>query len=151
MCAVLNPLIAAGGSTAHRRPFDAERMLHHYLAPPMLVSCVVAEVEGRVRGFQSLVRAGDPDDPLPDGWTVIASFVAPGMEGRGIGGRMFAATRAAARAAGIVAIDATIRADNAAGLAYYTAMGFEDWDRLHAVPLSDGTSVDRIRKRFDLT
>ncbi|MGX9856559.1 N-acetyltransferase family protein [Limimaricola variabilis] len=151
MCAVLNPLIAAGGSTAHRRPFDAERMLHHYLAPPMLVSCIVAEVEGRVRGFQSLVRAGDPDDPLPDGWTVIASFVAPGMEGRGIGGRMFAATRAAARAAGIVAIDATIRADNAAGLAYYTAMGFEDWDRLHAVPLSDGTPVDRIRKRFDLT
>ena len=151
MCAVLNPLIAAGGSTAHRRPFDAERMLHHYLAPPMLVSCVVAEVEGRVRGFQSLVRAGDPDDPLPDGWAVIASFVAPGMEGRGIGGRMFAATRAAARAAGIVAIDATIRADNAAGLAYYTAMGFEDWDRLHAVPLSDGTPVDRIRKRFDLT
>ncbi len=47
-------------------------------------------------------------------------------------------------------IDATIRADNASGLAYYKAMGFTDWDVLRDVPLSDGRVVDRIRKRFDL-
>ena len=151
MCAVINPLIAAGGSTAHRRPFDAARMRHHYIAPSMLVSCMVAETDGAVAGFQSLERAGDPDDPLPEGWAVIASFVAPGMEGRGLGRAMFAATLAAARRAELVAIDATIRADNAGGLRYYAAMGFTDWDVLRAVPLSDGTPMDRIRKRFDLT
>ncbi|MCZ4262631.1 GNAT family N-acetyltransferase [Limimaricola sp. G21655-S1] len=150
MCAILNPLIAAGGSTAHRRPFDAARMRQHYLAPDELVSCVVAERDGDVVGFQSLIWAGDPEDPLPEGWTVIASFVQRGLTGRGIGRAMFERTRAAAKAAGVVAMDATIRADNPAGLRYYSAMGFDDWDLLRAVPLSDGTPVDRIRKRYDL-
>ncbi|MGR3499778.1 MAG: GNAT family N-acetyltransferase [Limimaricola soesokkakensis] len=148
MCAILNPLIAAGGSTAHRRPFDATRMLQHYLAPDELVSCVVAELDGRVVGFQSLVWADDPEDPLPEGWAVIASFVQRGLTGLGIGRAMFEATQVAAKAAGVVAMDATIRADNPAGLRYYAAMGFDDWDLLRAVPLSDGTPVDRIRKRY---
>lgn len=149
MCAILNPLIAAGGSTAHRRPFDTARMRQHYLAPDELVSCVVAERDGDVVGFQSLVWADDPEDPLPEGWTVIASFVQRGLTGRGIGRAMFERTQAAAKAAGVVAMDATIRADNPAGLRYYAAMGFDDWDLLRAVPLSDGTPVDRIRKRYD--
>ncbi|SDE31507.1 GNAT family N-acetyltransferase [Limimaricola pyoseonensis] len=148
LCAVINPHIAAGGSTAHRRPFDAAWMLEHYVAPPQIVCCTVAEEAGRVLGFQSLVLADDPDDPLPEGWAVIASFVAEGQGGRGIGRAMFEHTGAAARAAGVTAIDATIRADNAAGLRYYAGLGFTDWDRLVGVPLGDGRPVDRIRKKF---
>ncbi len=87
MCAVLNPLIAAGDSTAHSRAFDPGRMRHHYIAPSAGISCMLAEVAGGVVGFQSLVWADSPDDPLPPSWMVIASFVAPGQGGRGIGGR----------------------------------------------------------------
>lgn len=61
---------------------------------------------------------------------------------------MFETTRVAARAA---AIDATICADNAAGLRYYASMGFSDWERLRAVPLLDSVPAGRIRKRFHLT
>ena len=47
-------------------------------------------------------------------------------------------------------IDATIRAANVPGLAYYTAMGFEDYGMLGDVPLSDGQIVDRMRKSYNL-
>ncbi len=150
LCDILNPLIEIGGSTAHQTRFDERRMLAHYLRPVALVSCIVAQRDGEVLGFQSLVRAGDPMDPLPDGWGVIASFVALGQAGQGIGQALFAATRKRAERAQLMAIDATIRADNAAGLRYYGGLGFRDWDRLCAIPMADGTPVDRIRKRYDL-
>ena len=143
LCAVINPIIAAGGTTAHRRPFDAARMVGHYIAPDRAISCILAEVGDGVVGFQALERA-DPDwpgeDALPEDWAVIATFVRPGLIRSGIGSRRFERTRAAARAAGVVAIDATIRRENAGGLVYYGRMGFVDWR-------SDG---ERISKRFDL-
>ena len=130
LCAVINPIIAAGGTTAHRRPFDAERMTDHYIDPPRAICCTLAESNGGVLGFQALEWA-DPDwpgsDPLPADWAVIATFVRPGLARGGIGTRLFAATRTAARDAGVVAIDATIRRENAGGLAYYERTGFRDW------------------------
>ena len=130
LCEVINPIIAAGGTTAHRRPFDAERMRRHYIAPPRHISCTLAEEDGTVLGFQALEWA-DPDwegeGPLPEGWAIIATFVRPGLIQGGIGTRLFAVTRAIAREAGVVAIDATIRRENTGGLAFYGRMGFEDW------------------------
>ena len=35
MCDVINPIIAAGGTTAHRNRFDLERMIAHYIEPPL--------------------------------------------------------------------------------------------------------------------
>ncbi|MDB5552313.1 MAG: GCN5-related N-acetyltransferase, partial [Rhizobium sp.] len=67
---------------------------------------------------------------------------------KGVGTALFPVTRAAAEKLGLAFINATIRADNVSGLAYYTAMGFEDYDRQVGVPLLDGTPVDRIKKRF---
>ncbi len=97
---------------------------------------------GQVVGFQSLERA-DPDWPgegkLPDGWAIIATFVAQGQQGLGIGGSLFATTKVAARAAGIGHIDATIRRENAGGLRYYSAMGFRDYRE----------TADTISKRID--
>lgn len=147
---VVNPIIEAGGTTAHQTPFDAGRLLRHYIAPPRLISCNVAERNGTPVGFQTLVWPDDEGDPFPDGWAIIASFVSPEASGRGTGRKLFEATKATAEDAGVRVIDATIRSDNIAGLAYYDAMGFQDYDVLHAVPLRDGTRVDRIRKRFDL-
>lgn len=149
MADLLNRIIETGGTTAHQSRFDASRMLGHYIAPPLAISCFVAELEGGVIGFQALELA-DPDwqgdDKLPDGWAVIATFVGEGHRGSGIGRGLFALTLAAARAAEVVAIDATIRADNALGLAYYAQMGFADHAVISDVPLRDGTRIDRVQK-----
>jgi ribosomal protein S18 acetylase RimI-like enzyme len=150
MTTLLNAIIEIGGSTAHETAFTPETMLIHYIAPPALVCCHVAENEGKVIGFQWLGWPRNPDDPMPKGWAVIASFVAPEAAGMGVGQGLFAATKAAAKLAGVTAIDATIRADNVAGLRYYGGLGFADYNRRVGIPLQDGTKVDRIRKQFDL-
>ena len=150
MTALLNAIIAQGGTTAHQTPFDTDRMIAHYIEAPFGLSCMVAEEDGRVIGFQALEWPDPAGDRFPEGWGFIASFVASEAAGKGVGQHLFAATRAAARQAGMVAIDATIRADNVPGLKYYSGLGFVDYDRLRDVPLRDGTRVDRIRKRYDL-
>lgn len=147
---VINPIIRAGGTTAHQTPFDPARMARHYIAPPRLVCCMVAELNGLPVGFQTVMWPDEEGDVFPEGWAIIASFVAQDAAGQGVGRGLFAATRIAAKAAGVTCIDATIRADNAVGLAYYDSLGFTDYDLLVAVPLRDGTLVDRIRKRLDL-
>ncbi|HEX7850799.1 MAG TPA: GNAT family N-acetyltransferase, partial [Sphingomonas sp.] len=78
------------------------------------------------------------------------TFARRGSTTRGIGSALFAATRAAAIAAGLKAINATIRADNTGGLTFYAKMGFADYAVARAVPLADGTPVDRISRRYDL-
>ena len=150
MTTLLNAIIAIGGSTAHQTPFDNAVMLTHYIAPPALVCCHVAQDAGKVIGFQWLGWPHDPKDPMPKGWAIIASFVAPEAAGKGVGQSLFAATKKAAKLAGATTIDATIRADNVAGLRYYGGLGFQTYDRLIDIPLRDGTKVDRVRKRFDL-
>ena len=61
---------------------------------------------------------------------------------------MFATTRPRALELGVATIVAQIRADNHGGLAYYEKLGFRTFDTLSAVPLIDGTPVDRILKRL---
>lgn len=151
LAALLNQIIKTGGTTAHLNPFDAPRMLNHYIAPPLAIRCFVAEVGGTIAGFQAL-EWSDPNwpgpDSLPADWALIASFVDADFQGRGIGKALFTKTLAAAQSAGARCIDATIRADNQGGLAFYTSLGFTDYSRLRDIPLSDGTLLDRIRKKL---
>ena len=77
-------------------------------------------------------------------------FVAPGTAQRGVGSALFPHTRAEAARRGYREIDATIRADNAGGLAYYARQGFVDVAVHAGVPLKDGTPVDRISRRLAL-
>jgi len=67
---------------------------------------------------------------------------------RGVGTALFAATVVRAREVGLTAINATIRADNKGGLAFYTKMGFETYGIARGVPLRDGTPIDRVSKRY---
>jgi L-amino acid N-acyltransferase YncA len=149
MCAILNEIIAIGGTTAYEEPFDTDSMIANYIAAPLLISCTVADLDGAVVGFQAIWQP-DGSVPMPPDWAVIASFVKVGITGQGIGRALFTATCAAARAHGVVTIDARIRADNASGLRFYSAMGFKDHAVVRDVPLNDGRLVDRIHKRFDL-
>jgi GNAT superfamily N-acetyltransferase len=150
MAELINAIIAIGGTTAYEALFDTASMDAEFISLPQLVSCFVAEEDGRIVGFQSLMRGFEDDDPFPDDWGIIGTFARVGLTRRGVGAALFAHTIEAARAAGINTIDATIRADNTGGLAFYSRLGFVDYAVLRALPLKDGTPVDRIRKRFDL-
>jgi len=143
---LLNAIIARGGTTAFETPFTPEALAQSCLIGPGVHCCFVAEIDGRIAGFQWL--ATKPFLPAHIG--DIATFTRIGSTQSGIGSALFAATIARARELGLTAINATIRADNVGGLAFYSRMGFVDHELVPAVPLNDGTPVDRIRKRLCL-
>lgn len=148
LCSFLNEIIRIGGTTANETPFTPESFTAHYLAGPGFVSCFVAEdTDGRPCAFQALERY----DALPEGWADIGTFSRPDAKVRGAGTALFAATKDNARALGLTAINATIRADNVGGLAYYGKMGFVEYKVDKAVPLKSGRLVDRVSKRYLLT
>lgn len=144
---ILNPIIKRGGTTAYEDPVNAayfETMITN-LGPRDTL--FVAEDDGRVVGYQLLEASAK----LPADVASIASFVAIGTTAKGVGQAMAVETIRAAKAAGWSEVDAKIRVDNAAGLAYYSRLGFQDHEVFAAVPLKDGTPVDRIAKRLHLT
>lgn len=148
MAALLNAIIAQGGTTAHEVAFTPERFAQAYLEHPDALCCFVAvdRETGRIEGFQTLGReAGLPAD-IGD----IGTFARIDGKQRGVGSALFAAMRERARQLGLAAINATIRADNTGGLAFYGKQGFADHSVTPGVPLKDGRPVDRVSKRFRL-
>lgn len=127
MAAVQNAIHAVG-----LRPLAVTeaQVLQRYVIPPARIACTIAERQGRVTGFQSLMRAmpGNPYN-LSAGWGFIGTHIHPDAGRSGLGRLLFARSLAAARQSGIVQIDAAIGADNVAALAYYQAMGFRPYDR----------------------
>ena len=115
------------------RACDPAYVASHYIAAADQLTCTVAldpHKDGVVMGFQSLklAQAKNIYDVAP-GWGVIGTYVALDTGRKGIGRRLFDATLVIARQVGLADIDATIGADNAPGLAYYDAMGFETYQR----------------------
>ncbi len=147
MCQLINAIIEIGGTTAHQEMFDEEKFTKHFLNEQKLISCIVAvDQNDTIAGFQ----AAEMHPGLPEDWADIATFARVSPKIPGVGTAMFVATRKAVEAAGFVAINATIRADNESGLSYYDKMGFVTYGVRENVPLSDGTKVDRINKRIIL-
>ncbi len=145
---LLNQIIARGGTTALEEPFTPDALAEAYLTGPDVICCFVAvdRGSGRLEGFQTLgAYPGLPED-VGD----IGTFARIGSAQRGVGSLLFAATRAEARRRGLNAINATIRADNTGGLAFYDRMGFAAHGVRGNAPLADGTLVDRISKRYRL-
>lgn len=128
MDAVLTPILERWGSS---RPRGTALVLSRYIADPDRLSCAVAETEAGIIGFQSLKRAS-PGNPynLPAGWGIIGTYVAAKAAGQGVGRALFGESTRFAKAEGLIAIDATIGANNSEGLAYYAALGFVEWRRL---------------------
>lgn len=149
MAELINEIIAIGGTTAIEAPFTAASMDHEFVSGPHVISSIVAEENGELLGFQILLGSTE-EEPMPPGWGGIGTYARVGQTRGGVGSALFAATKQAARAAGLDTIDATIRADNTGGLTFYGRMGFVDYDRRVGVPLKERTRVDRVRKRFDL-
>jgi len=148
LAALLNAIIAQGGTTALEEAFTPAGLAEAYLVGPAVLCCFVAvDTEaGRLEGFQTLGRYPG----LPGDVGDIGTFARIDGKQRGVGSALFAATRERARQLGLAAINATIRADNVGGLAFYAKQGFEDHSVTPAVPLRDGRPVDRVNKRFVL-
>ena len=146
-CRILNEIIGIGGTTAFETAFSEDGFAALYLHGDDLVACHVAlDADGQVAGFQWVGH----NSKLPIGCVDIATFARRDPPLRGTGRALFVATCAFALDAGFAQINATIRADNVPGLGYYAKMGFVDHVVAKAIPLSDGTPVDRISKRFAL-
>ena len=142
MTALLNQIIALGGTTAHQDPMSPQEVADHYVSGPDVLSSVVAEDEGRVIGWQSV--------SLWRAEAHIGTFVQPGLQAKGAGQAMFALTCDTKRQRGMPAIIASIRADNLPGLAYYARLGFVDVAHEPDFALNDGRVVRRVHRRFDL-
>lgn len=146
MAALLNRIIAIGGTTAHEAPFAPEAIIAHYIQGDEPICCHLAEDEQGLIGFQSVGH----NAALPEGWGDIGTFVAPDRQRSGAGQALFAVTVTAARGAGVKVLNATIRADNAPGLGYYARRGFVDYAEDPDFRLKSGARVGRISRRFDL-
>ena len=146
---LLNAIIARGGTTALETPYTPAHLDEVYLTGPDVLCCFVAvdEATGRIEGFQTLCRA----DHLDADWGDIGTFSRLGGAQRGIGTALFEATKARATELGLAGINATIRADNEGGLAFYAKQGFVDHGVDRAVPLNDGKPMDRINKHYRLS
>ena len=144
LVAILNDIIAKGGTTAYQDPISEADLAAMVLDHPDTLFCFVALAPtGQRLGFQWMEHhAGSPG--------YIATFARQQPKVPGVGSALFEATKVASAQAGLTEIIAKIRADNVPGLAYYSKMGFRDYDVLPDVPLGDGTKVDRILKRFTL-
>lgn len=142
MTALLNAVIAIGGTTAHETAMTAAEVREYFIDGSDVHSSVVAEDAGQIIGWQSVGQwKGDPH---------IGTFVQPGLQAKGVGGALFALTLAALRRTRIGYIMASIRADNVPGLAYYARTGFRDIGHDPGFALSDGRVVGRVHRRFDL-
>jgi L-amino acid N-acyltransferase YncA len=149
MATLLNEIIRIGGTTAFQKETTAKLTVDfiHKLQTTGCIYIARDRTTDEFLGYQSL----EAYPHLPKTLGIIATFAKVGSVKRGIGTALFAATRKAAPALGFAELDATIRADNTGGLAYYGKMGFQDHSVAKGVPLDDGTPVDRISKRLKLT
>ncbi|MEL7202579.1 MAG: GNAT family N-acetyltransferase [Pseudomonadota bacterium] len=147
MAALLNGIIAAGGTTAlANRVTGDDLQTWMARAPGRSVWHVAEKEDGAVVGFQWV----EPADDLPDDAAEIATFAKIGQTGLGIGSKLFERTKVVARELGYNWINANIRADNTGGLTYYQSRGFETYDRKIGVKLANGLVVDKVLKRFNL-
>jgi GNAT superfamily N-acetyltransferase len=145
LCLILNEIIAIGGTTAYETPLSVPEFDDHLLSGDDCIICFIAEtLAGEALGFQSLLK----NPGLPPRWGDIATFTRRQPRTPGIGTALFQNTRAFAQDFGLVAINATIRSDNYSGIPYYEKMGFKTYSVAHAVPLNDGTPVDRVSKSY---
>ena len=125
MSGLLKELTASG----KRKSPDSEAFVRaHYIEDPRKIRCSVAEENGTVLGFQSLIRADAGNKyGVEPGWGIVGTHIRPSAARRGVGRALFAINLKAAEDAAIEKIDASIANDNFEALAYYEAMGFRTY------------------------
>lgn len=143
---LFNQIILAGGTTAQLAPVstaDIWRWMDRFAGQN---SWHVAVDGPDIVGFQF----AEPHPDLPSEAADIASYVRVGATGMGIGSMLFSATRIKTAELGYRWLNASIRADNSGGLAYYASCGFRAYLTDPDACLPDGTKVGKVHKRLDL-
>lgn len=147
MSELLSQIIAIGDTTAHRDVVTADELLRwHEKYSGSNAWHISIDEAGQIVGFQFI----EPHDDLPKEAADIATYVRVGADRQGIGSGLFQASRKAAIILGYSWLNATIRSDNAGGLAYYTSRGFQTYHTDKDVALSDGAIVTKISKRIEI-
>jgi L-amino acid N-acyltransferase YncA len=123
---MLNPLILSGENTALDRVVTAEEERAFISGFPARGVFHVAEraEDEVIVGFQNI----EPFATYTDAFAhvgIIGTYVDLSGQRQGIGRLLFEATRLAAKEKGYEKFSAFVRADNAAGLAFYKRIGFE--------------------------
>lgn len=144
ICAVLNPIIAAGTLTVMTEPCDVAEQLAFMrgLGPRSVFLVAIDDVAREVVGLQD-VQPSDDEAALHH-VGVISTFVGLDAQRRGIGRRLFGAMREHALALGYRKLMATIRADNDAAIAFYRGLGFEHVGVARRHALIGGRYIDEV-------
>lgn len=145
MVALQNEVIRSGAFSAYQQAVTEHWFSSTFLTGPGAISCHLAE-KAQIVALQTLER----HPALPPDWADIGTFVAPRTRRGGAGRALFSASLAAARQAGISTLNASIRGDNTAALAFYSALGFVDYALDPGWCLADGRVTGRVSKRFNL-
>jgi L-amino acid N-acyltransferase YncA len=147
MVSLLQEVVDAGGTTAIQGIVPTDYFDAIITGAGETTCCFVAIApKDMIAGLQYVRHSAN----LPPNVGSIATFALLGATQRGIGAMLFKATLQEAASIGFIEIDATIHADNTSGLAYYSKLGFSDFEVSRDVPLADGKRVDRISKRLTL-
>ena len=147
MAELLTEIIRKGGTTAYTQDVSRGNILEWFRQAPDRSAWHVAEDDkGALLGFQFI----EPHPDLPPEACDIATFVMLGQTKLGIGSKLFEASHKTALYLGYRWMNATIRTDNAGGLAYYQSRGFEPYARHPDHRLANGQMVNKISTRFDL-
>jgi len=140
---VLNSVIAEGRYTAltgHWTP-EAELAFLQSLGPRSEI--LVAEVAGRIVGFQVLEPFVTYTSTM-DHVAHLGTYVHADFRGRGIGKQLATATLAFAQAHGYEKSVIYVLAGNQGGLAYYRSLGFEERGMLTRQTKIDGVYYDEV-------
>ena len=144
---LITAIVEKGGTTALTRPIAAADIAEWRAFDPDRAAWRVAlDGSEEVQGVQWI----EPRSDLPPEACDIATFVASGRQGLGIGSALFSAISDAAYRLSYRWINAAIRADNKGGLIFYQSRGFRPYDRIEDVALQNGVRVDKVLMRYDL-
>ncbi|MFZ2100553.1 MAG: GNAT family protein [Oricola sp.] len=144
LCDLVNEIISMGGATILETRFTVPDFVDHFFNSQIQISCLVAEgPDGGILGFQILSF----HEQLPEDWAEIATFVRASPRLSGVGTALFSETLDLAAKFELSTLNATVRADNAGGIAYYEKMGFVPYEVERGVPLRSGRPVDRVFMR----
>lgn len=116
MAALQNQVIRTGAFSAYQQAVTEDWFRNTFLTGPGAISCHLAE-KAQLVAFQTLER----HPALPPDWADIGTFVAAEARRGGAGRALFPVSLAAARQTGISTLNASIRGDNSAALAFYSA------------------------------
>jgi L-amino acid N-acyltransferase YncA len=143
LAAVLNSVIAEKRCTALTGTWTAESEQAFLQGLGPRSEIFVAEVEGRIVGFQVLEPFVTYTSTM-DHVVHLGTYVYAGFRGRGIGQRLAETSLAFARSHGYEKAVIYVLAHNERGLAYYRKLGFEERGVLRRQTRIDGVYYDEV-------